>query len=716
MITCFDQKGTKIAEFNPAGPMAAVSKPLCESCDWLRKADLECWHPSQKCATRTRPWQFAACPGDCWNAPAAGLQGPGKPTATLVLRIPGEDWTGFGQTANLIAQALLSRGIDFVVTCINFCEAKCPLPREIRRRIVSPAPDGLPVLSICSIPGPGALGSQNETLFTLWETTQAPAQFRPMADRCRLVITASEWGRQVFAQATSTPVVCVPMCIDPAAWPQHPMPGGPFTFLCAGRLAHGGKRKGLGTVIDAFLAEFPHEDVRLRIKGWSDCKMEFPKDPRIDLVDSYLHPTEMSQWYASGHVFVSAATSEGFGLHQLQAMCSGRPLIAAAYSAMADYLTKSTGYPVKYREVPNGGAYYHAGNWAELDMVSLRSKMREAYHGRPSLLRRGAAAARRARDYTLDATAVGVIRAMHQSGCLRQQTFYHAGDIGDVLYSLPTMKALGGGNLLLGPRVKLGDNLRPRCGINEPKCESMRSLLEHQSYIHRVDFSPGYPEVDFDLNKFRYYWAGQYREKLVKLWHRQCASNDYPLAWIHAAAFDIGFDETQPWLQVPTAGHHWKYVINRTARAHGKTFPWGRVVERFKLESIFLGTKAEYQDFCQRFGKIDYLTTPTLLAAAGIIADCTVFLGNTSAPLAIAQGLGKRRVVECRDDGFVFDSDYDPSRQLNYRTGDDPRLVFDFLTPKTHDNITLLYSHPKHCRQLPAQPGIAETAALAGPH
>lgn len=681
MITCFDNTGVKIAELNPTGLMAAVRKPLCESCDWLRKADLECWHPSQKCATRRRPWQFAACPGDLWAVRASGLQSPGNPTATLVLRIPGEDWTGFGQSANLIALALLARGIEFEVLVTRYDESKCPLPSEIKQRIVDLPSPGLPVLSIGSIPVPGTLGSNNEALFTLWESTAAPPSFARLAAGCRLVLTATEWGRAIFARATSTPIVAVPLCIDAAAWPERPMPPGPFTFLAAGRLAHGGARKGLQTVISAFQTEFPIEDVRLRVKGWADCPMDIPDDPRIDVVDRYLLPAEMAEWYASGHVFVSAARAEGWGLHQIQAMATGRPLIAAAYSAMAEYLDKSVGYPVKFSEVPASGGGGYSGRWAEIDMASLRAKMREAYHRRPALLRRGAAAARKAREFTPGRTAVGIIRAMHSAGALRQRTFYHSGDIGDVIYALPTIRALGGGILYLGPVVNQPHGVHPRIGITAEICKNLRGLLEAQSYIHQVVFAPSPPTVDHDLNKFRLYWKGFFKSDLEALWARKRWFKTYPLAWIHAAAFGVDFDESQPWLSVQKNGCHKTIIIARSERARGKAFPWRAIVKRIGPDSAFVGTPKEHRDFCNRFGRVEFLPTPTLLDLAVVLAGAELFIGNTSAPLAMAQGMGKQRIVECRDDAHPFDSDLDPARQTNFHSGNDPETVLNLLTP-----------------------------------
>jgi hypothetical protein len=67
---------------------------------------------------------------------------------------------------------------------------------------------------------------------------------------------------------------------------------------------------------------------------------------------------------------------------------------------------------------------------------------------------------------------------------------------------------------------------------------------------------------------------------------------------------------------------------------------------------LFVGSELEAQLF-QGFAvpkKIAYQPTANMLELARVIAGARVFLGNQSAPLAIAHGLGKTVVTECWKD------------------------------------------------------------------
>ena len=60
---------------------------------------------------------------------------------------------------------------------------------------------------------------------------------------------------------------------------------------------------------------------------------------------------------------------------------------------------------------------------------------------------------------------------------------------------------------------------------------------------------------------------------------------------------------------------------------------------------LFVGLRTEYELFIKKFGKIEYVSTKDLKVAE-LITACDLFIGNQSAPLAIAEGLKKPTVVE----------------------------------------------------------------------
>ena len=70
----------------------------------------------------------------------------------------------------------------------------------------------------------------------------------------------------------------------------------------------------------------------------------------------------------------------------------------------------------------------------------------------------------------------------------KKLTFKHSGDLGDVIFSLPTIRALGGGQLLLDPEggesspyVRFADKTRTK--IKLKRIETIKQRLELEGYI-----------------------------------------------------------------------------------------------------------------------------------------------------------------------------------------------------------------------------------------
>jgi hypothetical protein len=102
---------------------------------------------------------------------------------------------------------------------------------------------------------------------------------------------------------------------------------------------------------------------------------------------------------------------------------------------------------------------------------------------------------------------------------------------------------------------------------------------------------------------------------------------------------------TSPWLSVE-ANKVAPIIINRASRWPGWHFPWREIVRHFYDEIAFIGLPEEHAAFQKEFGKVFYLPCADLLEAAEIIAGADLFVGNQSACNAIANGLGKRIVLE----------------------------------------------------------------------
>lgn len=202
-------------------------------------------------------------------------------------------------------------------------------------------------------------------------------------------------------------------------------------------------------------------------------------------------------------------------------------------------------------------------------------------------------------------------------------SYLSSGCLGDVLYSLPSLRATGGGHYYFADRPWTKPLLN-RLGALTP-------LLEIQSCISGISTYAG-EMVDYDLSTFR---AGglKYGDTVIE---RQAR-------WIGAKV-----DISEPWLEAgdPDPRTFGKIVVNRCPRWPGFHFPWRKILEEFGGDAVFLGLEDEHRDFVREFGHVSFIPTTNLLEVANLISGCALFIGNQSCPLAIAEGLHKRTIVE----------------------------------------------------------------------
>ena len=217
-------------------------------------------------------------------------------------------------------------------------------------------------------------------------------------------------------------------------------------------------------------------------------------------------------------------------------------------------------------------------------------------------------------------------------------TFKHSGDLGDIIYSLPTVRHFGGGDFWIAAsnftRVELTPN----------NWHGIDRLLARQPYIRSVrSYRMGEYAV-FNLDSFR----GPLNLALRK--HEQMDKSlcDWVLEThnVPLTAKETAWLTVEPKTVAPVVINRTGAGRTRNACYHNFKFPWHKVWKKYGRDAVFIGTWAEYEMFCGSCGEVPYHETKDLLEAAQVIAGAKLFVGNQSVCHAIAQGLFQRVLLE----------------------------------------------------------------------
>jgi len=223
----------------------------------------------------------------------------------------------------------------------------------------------------------------------------------------------------------------------------------------------------------------------------------------------------------------------------------------------------------------------------------------------------------------------------------RVKTYKHSGDMGDIIFSLPAIRALGGGVLYLDPKggekedlVRWGNGAYNNTKLTEKSIESIKELLEYQEYIKEVKLWNG-EVVDFNLDKFR---------------HHIKYNN---LADSHLAAFAIDFEERDtPWIKVPSKivdDPERDVIVARSCRYHGNYTFWETFDRNMIKKATYLGWEKEFEYFkytYPHFGEVPRKEVQNVLEMAQVIAGAGLFIGNQGLPHALAEALKKNVINE----------------------------------------------------------------------
>ena len=201
----------------------------------------------------------------------------------------------------------------------------------------------------------------------------------------------------------------------------------------------------------------------------------------------------------------------------------------------------------------------------------------------------------------------------------------HSGKLGDIIYSLPTIRALGGGTLLLHENPAIGDRL------TSDLRRSIAELLRMQPYITSVeDYQDQMDFVDLDVFRRRPLTENLAEQHLCVTFELDPTEKDTRWLWVDRAELSSG----KP------------VLFHRSLNLHNPLFPWTEVCRKYGDLAVFVGTPGEHKRFVADFGDIEYQPTETLADLARLIAGCQLFVGNQSCPYAIAEAMKVNTIQE----------------------------------------------------------------------
>jgi glycosyltransferase involved in cell wall biosynthesis len=196
------------------------------------------------------------------------------------------------------------------------------------------------------------------TMHELDHLPESKQEWAEVLNRLSLVITPTEWNRDVWERAgVTTPIAVVPLGVDPELY--YPATGRRCTFLCVhenlgGETSREDWRETLRAYCAAFAGE---EDVRLVVKTWKwkpgelararkqvlgELGIEESRAPEIEVIDDVLSADEMRELYQRAWLFLKNANREGWSMPCTEALACGTPVAATRIEPLLSHLPEET--------------------------------------------------------------------------------------------------------------------------------------------------------------------------------------------------------------------------------------------------------------------------------------------------------------------------------------------------------------------------------------
>jgi len=193
--------------------------------------------------------------------------------------------------------------------------------------------------------------------------------------------------------------------------------------------------------------------------------------------------------------------------------------------------------------------------------------------------------------------------------------FLHHGALGDIIYSLPTIIAFGGGDFYFGKSSQF---------------KVLSSLLELQPYLSSVNLYDKVVKIDTNLNIYR-------KEDLINKHLCRC----------HLDPFKKEYNLSKPWISNIKPKYVADIVICRTKRYHDKREIDWSILKKYEDRLVFVG-KEEERDLLEREYGVNakHYWCKDGLEIAQIIKGSKLYIGNQSLGFSLAEAMKHPRILE----------------------------------------------------------------------
>lgn len=217
-----------------------------------------------------------------------------------------------------------------------------------------------------------------------------------------------------------------------------------------------------------------------------------------------------------------------------------------------------------------------------------------------------------------------------------EPTFRHSGNAGDIIYSLPAVRALCHGakaRILLraGIPAFYADGAHPSGNVrlSTETVKMLLPLLGAQPYIESCEAWTGQPFCH-DLDAVQ--------DSPIRL------DRGHIARW-YFALFGLAADLGQPWLVAPRDTAFSEHlVLARSGRYRNPVLSYSFLRRYPKIG--FVGVESEYREMLQEVPGLEWFPVGDFLELATVINSARAFVGNQSFPFSLAEGLKVRRVLE----------------------------------------------------------------------